>query len=204
MKLYIDQKYGLLQKVPDEPKGKYINTHKGTGLRPGVPDVSKADSLENDETNDVDDEEYRKINEEMYDDLNVELKDAELINEDKEDIEMDNSPRINRGTGRNNQRAFNVASARENVGTQVMDDTVDERDDQELEAHYMYMEQIQEVTPDAADNFGPIFDTEPLQNVQNDNDNYNVFANDREHSEQPESVNDTYLEEQGDTNITID
>ncbi|GJS49975.1 hypothetical protein Tco_0600096 [Tanacetum coccineum] len=40
--------------------------------------------------------------------------------------------------------------------------------------------------------------------VQNDNDNYNVFANDREHPEQPESVNDIYLEEQGDTNITID
>ncbi|GKA63380.1 hypothetical protein Tco_0762986 [Tanacetum coccineum] len=40
--------------------------------------------------------------------------------------------------------------------------------------------------------------------VQNDDDNYNVFANDKEHPEQPESVNDTYLEEQGDTNITID
>ncbi|GJY51347.1 hypothetical protein Tco_0442194 [Tanacetum coccineum] len=36
------------------------------------------------------------------------------------------------------------------------------------------------------------------------NNNYNVFANDKEHPEQPESVNDTYLEEQGDTNITID
>ncbi|GJS44923.1 integrase, catalytic region, zinc finger, CCHC-type containing protein [Tanacetum coccineum] len=67
--------------------------------------------------------------------------------------------------------------------------------DQELEAHYMYMAQIQEVTPDAADNSGPIFDTEPLQKVQNDDDNYNVFANDKEHPEQPESVNDTYLEE---------
>ncbi|GJX57315.1 hypothetical protein Tco_0287212 [Tanacetum coccineum] len=32
--------------------------------------------------------------------------------------------------------------------------------------------------------------------VQNDDDNYNVFANDKEHSEQPEFVNDTYLEEQ--------
>ncbi|GJW07896.1 hypothetical protein Tco_1570319 [Tanacetum coccineum] len=84
------------------------------------------------------------------------------------------------------------------------DDTDDEPDDQELEAHYLYMVQIQEVTPDAADNFGPIFDVEPLQKVQNDNDNYNVFANDREHPEQPESINDTYLEEQGDTNITID
>ncbi|GKC10672.1 copia protein, partial [Tanacetum coccineum] len=55
-----------------------------------------------------------------------------------------------------------------------------------------------------AENSGPIFDIEPLQKVQNDNDNYNVFANDREHPEQPEYVNDTYLEEQGDTNITID
>ncbi|GJQ96293.1 retrovirus-related pol polyprotein from transposon TNT 1-94, partial [Tanacetum coccineum] len=59
-------------------------------------------------------------------------------------------------------------------------------------------------TPDAADNSGLIFDTEPLQKVQNDNDNYNVFTNDKEHPEQPESVNDTYMEEQGDTNITID
>ncbi|GKE19065.1 zinc knuckle CX2CX4HX4C containing protein, partial [Tanacetum coccineum] len=66
------------------------------------------------------------------------------------------------------------------------------------------MAHIQEVTPDAADNSGPIFDTKPLQKVQNDNDNYNVFTNDREHLEQPESVNDTYLEEQGDTNITTD
>ncbi|GJV04073.1 hypothetical protein Tco_1337642 [Tanacetum coccineum] len=85
-----------------------------------------------------------------------------------------------------------------------MDDTDDEPDDQELEAHYLYMEKIQEVTLDVADNSRPIFDTKPLQKVQNDNDNYNVFANDKEHPEQPESVNDTYLEEQGDTNITID
>ncbi|GJV51722.1 retrovirus-related pol polyprotein from transposon TNT 1-94 [Tanacetum coccineum] len=84
------------------------------------------------------------------------------------------------------------------------DDTNDEPEDQELEAQYMYMAQIQEVTPDAADNSGPIFDAEPLQKVQNNDDNYNVFAIENEHPEQPESVNDTYLEEQGDTNITID
>ncbi|GJZ47011.1 hypothetical protein Tco_0600843 [Tanacetum coccineum] len=46
-------------------------------------------------------------------------------------------------------------------------------------------EQIQEVTPDAADNSELIFDVEPLQ-------------------KQPESFNDTYLVEQGDTNITSD
>ncbi|GJX56273.1 retrovirus-related pol polyprotein from transposon TNT 1-94 [Tanacetum coccineum] len=120
---------------------------------------------------------------------------------------QDNSPRINRGTGYDNQRAVNVAGARENVGTPVVqksgiqcynckeyghvsrecqkpkrvkdaayhkekmllckqeeagvqlnaeqadwkDDTDDESDDQELEAHYMYMAQIQEVTPDPVD-----------------------------------------------------
>ncbi|GJV89342.1 hypothetical protein Tco_1533280, partial [Tanacetum coccineum] len=66
------------------------------------------------------------------------------------------------------------------------------------------MVQIQEVTIEVVDNSGPIFDVEPLQKVQNDNDNYNVFANDSEHPEQPESVNDTCPDKQGDTNIPID
>ncbi|GJS99346.1 hypothetical protein Tco_0820516 [Tanacetum coccineum] len=139
---------------------------------------------------------------------------------------QDNSPRINRGTGYDNQRAVNIARARENVayhkekmllckqeeaGVQLnaeqadwKDDTDDESDDQELEAHYMYMAQIHEVTPDSVDNSGPIFDNEPMHKVQNNNDNYNVFAMENEHPEQPESDNDIYLTEQGDTNITID
>nr|GEW67928.1 hypothetical protein [Tanacetum cinerariifolium] len=71
------------------------------------------------------------------------------------------------------------------------DDTDDEPEDQELEAHYMYMAQIQEVNPDAADDSRPIFDSEPLQKVSN-NDNYNVFAIESEHLEQSKSVNDTY------------
>ncbi|GJY46778.1 hypothetical protein Tco_0435841 [Tanacetum coccineum] len=83
------------------------------------------------------------------------------------------------------------------------DNTNDEPDDQKLEARYLYMAQIQEVTPDAATNFGPIFDAEPLQKVQNDNDNYNVFVNEREHLEQPEFVNDTYPYEQDEHNIII-
>nr|GEY97466.1 hypothetical protein [Tanacetum cinerariifolium] len=81
------------------------------------------------------------------------------------------------------------------------DHTDDKHEDQELETHYLYMAQIQEVTSDAADNSGPIFDVKPLQKVQNDNDNYNVFSNDSEHHEKPKSVNDTYPDEQGDTNI---
>nr|GFD60786.1 hypothetical protein [Tanacetum cinerariifolium] len=39
------------------------------------------------------------------------------------------------------------------------DDTDDESNDQELEAHFMYMAKIQEVSPDAVDT-GPIFDKE--------------------------------------------
>ncbi|GJR68421.1 hypothetical protein Tco_0014486 [Tanacetum coccineum] len=50
------------------------------------------------------------------------------------------------------------------------DDTDDESEEQELEAHYMYMAQLQEVTPDSVDNSGPIFDDEPMHKcVLNDN-----------------------------------
>nr|GFB47314.1 hypothetical protein [Tanacetum cinerariifolium] len=54
------------------------------------------------------------------------------------------------------------------------DDTDDESEDQELEAHYMYMAQLQEVSPDVS-NCGPIFDAEPVQKVSTDG-HYNVFA----------------------------
>ncbi|GJU47959.1 gag-pol polyprotein [Tanacetum coccineum] len=131
---------------------------------------------------------------------------------------QDNNPRTNRGSGYDNQRAVNVVGAREKLGTQVVqqsriqcynfkelghverefdwrDDTDDEPDDQELEAYYLYMAKIQEVTPYTAENFGPIFNAEPLQKVQH-NDDYNVFAMEKEHLNQPESVNDTYLADQ--------
>nr|GEX70753.1 ribonuclease H-like domain-containing protein [Tanacetum cinerariifolium] len=121
---------------------------------------------------------------------------------------QDNSPRINISVGYDNQRLGNVAGARETVGTTVeevgiqlnakqvdwRDDTDDESEDQELEAHYMYMSQIQEVSPDAADS-GPIFDAEPLQKVSNDDHN-NVFAIESKHSEQSKYVHDTYPIEQ--------
>nr|GEV41215.1 hypothetical protein [Tanacetum cinerariifolium] len=72
------------------------------------------------------------------------------------------------------------------------DDTDDESDDQELEAHYMYMAHVQVVTPNTTDNSGPIFDAEPLQKVQNNDDNYNEFDADQEYPEQPASVNEPY------------
>nr|GEY39413.1 retrovirus-related Pol polyprotein from transposon TNT 1-94 [Tanacetum cinerariifolium] len=55
------------------------------------------------------------------------------------------------------------------------DDIDDEPKDQELEAHYMYMVQIQEVNPDAVDNSCPIFDSEPLQKDDDDD-----LANERD------------------------
>nr|GFC79814.1 hypothetical protein [Tanacetum cinerariifolium] len=77
---------------------------------------------------------------------------------------QDNSLRFSKGTGYDNQRTVNVAGARENVEqADWKDDTDDESEDQELEAHYMYMEKLQEVTLDAAHNSGPMFDTEPVQ-----------------------------------------
>nr|GEX70517.1 hypothetical protein [Tanacetum cinerariifolium] len=58
------------------------------------------------------------------------------------------------------------------------------------------------VSLDAVDS-GPIFDVEPLQKVSND-DHYNVFAIESEHTEQSESVHDTYLIEQDEHNVIID
>ncbi|GJV87574.1 retrovirus-related pol polyprotein from transposon TNT 1-94 [Tanacetum coccineum] len=93
---------------------------------------------------------------------------------------QDNTLTINRETRYDNQRAVNVAGARETIGTRMQeeagiqlsaeqvdwrDENDDEPDDQELKEHYMYMAQIQEVTPDAADNSGPIVDAEPLQKI---------------------------------------
>nr|GEU61081.1 retrovirus-related Pol polyprotein from transposon TNT 1-94 [Tanacetum cinerariifolium] len=77
-------------------------------------------------------------------------------------------------------------------------DTVEEVDEQELEAHYSYMAKIQEVpTADSGT------DSEPVEQVQNDA-GYNVFANHLQHSEQSESVSNTCLVETDDSNVILD
>nr|GEW53211.1 hypothetical protein [Tanacetum cinerariifolium] len=172
---------------------------------------------------------------------------------------QDNSLRINRSAGYENQRIGNVAGARETVGSTVVqksgiqcynckefrhvarecqkskkakdaayhrekmllckqeevgiqlnaeqadwrDDTDDdELEDQELEAHYMYMTQLQDVSPDAVDS-RPIFDDEPLQKVSNDY-YYNVFAIESAHPEKSKSVPNTYPIKQDAHNVIID
>nr|GEX09460.1 hypothetical protein [Tanacetum cinerariifolium] len=64
------------------------------------------------------------------------------------------------------------------------------------------MAKLQQVSPDVVDS-GPIFDTEPEQKVQND-DNYDVFAIECQHPEQSESVHNIYLIEQDAQNVLIE
>nr|GEY79780.1 hypothetical protein [Tanacetum cinerariifolium] len=95
---------------------------------------------------------------------------------------QDNFPRINRSTGH---------VARECQKPKRAKDATYHREKmllyQELEAHYMYMAQVQEVSPDATDS-GPIFDAEPLQNLSND-DQYNVFAIETGSESRPHMLN---------------
>ncbi|GJY75067.1 hypothetical protein Tco_0479498 [Tanacetum coccineum] len=81
-----------------------------------------------------------------------------------------------------------------------VDDTDKDPNEQDLEAHYMYIAKIQEV-PTAKSR--PTFDVEPLEKVQSD-DEYNVFTNEIQHSEQPESINDTYVVEKVDSSVIPD
>ncbi|GKG04275.1 hypothetical protein Tco_0314662, partial [Tanacetum coccineum] len=69
---------------------------------------------------------------------------------------------------------------------------------QKLEAHYSYMAKIQEVSPEESSST-----SQPLEQVQNQDEN-DVFANVRRHSEQPESINDTYVLEKDDSNVISD
>ncbi|GKA34645.1 retrovirus-related pol polyprotein from transposon TNT 1-94 [Tanacetum coccineum] len=65
--------------------------------------------------------------------------------------------KIYKPTNNNLRTSSNTSTAGVDVRSvwNSRDDTDDEPDEQELEAHYLYMAQIQEVTPDAADKLGP-------------------------------------------------
>nr|GFA95627.1 hypothetical protein [Tanacetum cinerariifolium] len=134
-------------------------------------------------------ENYKNVSQDIRDQLNPEAEAVQIIL-----------------TGIDNDIYFTVdacPNACEMWKAIERDDTNDESEDQELKAHYMYMEHSQEVTSDAANDSGPIFDTEPVQKVQN-NDNYNVFSIECEHPEQSKSVHDTYPIEKDKHNVIID
>nr|GEV50882.1 hypothetical protein [Tanacetum cinerariifolium] len=75
-----------------------------------------------------------------------------------------------------------------------LEDTDEESDEQKLKAHYSFMAKIQEVLPLESRS-----DAELLEKVQYDA-KYNVFANERQHSEQPNSSNMYDNDNQADQN----
>ncbi|GJQ95590.1 hypothetical protein Tco_0006729, partial [Tanacetum coccineum] len=79
-----------------------------------------------------------------------------------------------------------------------LEDMDEEIDEQELEAHYSYMAKIQEVSPEESSSTGQLLEQVPKHNESN------VYDNVRRHSEQPESINDTYVLEKDDSNVTPD
>ncbi|GJW98193.1 retrovirus-related pol polyprotein from transposon TNT 1-94 [Tanacetum coccineum] len=79
-----------------------------------------------------------------------------------------------------------------------LEDTEEKIDKQELKAHYNYMAKIQEF-PNADSGT----DAEPLEEVHYD-DEYNMFANEIQHSEQPESIINTCPMEKVGSNVIPD
>ncbi|GKC21972.1 hypothetical protein Tco_1024122 [Tanacetum coccineum] len=77
-------------------------------------------------------------------------------------------------------------------------DTDEEIDEQELETHYNFMAKIPEVPTVDSGTY-----TEPLEQVQYDAE-YNVFPNERQHSEQPESISNTCVVEKVNSNVIPD
>nr|GEX38023.1 hypothetical protein [Tanacetum cinerariifolium] len=143
---------------------------------------------------------------------------------------QDNSLRINKSAGYENQRIGNIAGARETVGSTVVQkygiqcykckefghvarecqkpkrakDDAYHREKMLLcigSALYVYGI-TSRGSLDAADS-GPIFDAEPLQKVSND-DHYNVFSIKSEHPDQSKYVHDKYPIGQDAHIVTID
>nr|GEY03485.1 hypothetical protein [Tanacetum cinerariifolium] len=133
---------------------------------------------------------------------------------------QDNTSRINKGTEYDNQKVVNVAGPRENVNIQVVQqfriqcynckeyghvsrechkpkrskDAAYHKEDMLLCKQKEAGFQLNADQANWKDDTDDEPDDQKLE-VQNDNDNYNVFSIDKEHPEQPELVNETYLEE---------
>nr|GFB69830.1 hypothetical protein [Tanacetum cinerariifolium] len=137
----------------------------------------------------------------------------------------DNSPRIHRNARYEGQRSGTVAGARDTIGSLMVQKSgiqcynckeyghvarecqkpkraKDAAYHREKMLLYMYMAKLQQVSLDVDDS-RPIFDKEPEQKVQN-NDHYDVFSIDCQHSEQSESIHNTYLIEQDAQNVLIE
>ncbi|GJX28868.1 hypothetical protein Tco_0236947 [Tanacetum coccineum] len=104
-------------------------------------------------------------------------------------LRTDKRTRNDRQTGEyQNQRAVTVTGNRETVGTHVVQST------KWVKNYACHKEKMLLCKKE---------DVGPLEKVHS-NDDYNVFANEKEHTEQPESINDTYVVEKVESNITLD
>nr|GEX61363.1 hypothetical protein [Tanacetum cinerariifolium] len=122
-----------------------------------------------------------------------------VAEDDETRANQDNSPRINRSTGYENQRIGNVAGARETVGSTVVQKYGIQCYNCKEFRHVARECQKPKRVKDAAyhrekmllyvADSGPIFDAEPLQKVSND-DHYNVFAIKSAHPEEKIDQND--------------
>ncbi|GJU39311.1 hypothetical protein Tco_1192268 [Tanacetum coccineum] len=90
-----------------------------------------------------------------------------------------------------------VTSQEDETSSGIVSD--EEIDKQKLEAHYSYMAKIQEVSPEESSST-----SQPLEQVQNHDEN-DVFCQVRRHFQSnPESINDTYVLEKDDSNVIPD
>nr|GFC85281.1 hypothetical protein [Tanacetum cinerariifolium] len=126
---------------------------------------------------------------------------------------QDNSPQIHRNAGYKGQKSGTVAGARDTVGSSMVQKSGIQCYNCKEYGHVARECQKPKRAKDAAYHrekmllyavdSGPIFDKEPSQKVQND-DHYDMFAIDYQHTEQSESVHNTYLIEQDAQNVLIE
>nr|GEX12987.1 putative reverse transcriptase domain-containing protein [Tanacetum cinerariifolium] len=175
--------------------------HKGKGLAKPITPPSKSAFNEDSDGKQAQKDEMQKnlaliaeYFKKLYKPTNNNLKNSS--NSRNKNVDSTSRYKINNQIGQfRNKRTVDFARARETIEqSNWLVDTNEEIDEHELEAPYSSMGKIQEVpTTDSGT------DTEPLEQVQYDAA-YNVFANERQHSEQPESINNTYVVEKVDSN----
>nr|GEV85021.1 hypothetical protein [Tanacetum cinerariifolium] len=150
IKRYIDTKpnHELIHYCLQNPPYEYKWTKKNVPVAEGSSETTTERYMEN----------YKNVSQDIRDQLNAEAKAVQIIL-----TGIDNDIYSKVDACPNACEMWKDIEMLKQEQADWRNDTDDKPDDQELKAHYMYMAQIQEVTPDAADNSGPIFDTEPLQ-----------------------------------------
>ncbi|GJW18294.1 hypothetical protein Tco_0025730 [Tanacetum coccineum] len=187
-RLCLDFEYIIMKLMRLEVKDKKATTRSSVATQSKGKEIAKVPSLHESDHEVVSDEEETPRDKEIQ-------KLMALISK--------SFKKIYKPTNNNLRTSLNIKNKSVDNTPRSDKRTDKESDDQELEAHYVYMAKIQEVTPATDADTGPIFNKEPLEKVH-PNDDYNVFATERQHPEQHEFINDTNVLETVDNNITHD